>query len=112
MDSFARKLRTRVVRHRRRLAAAEDLKATALKAGRIGDVMEEWTRRVERVEWDLPVELVTIRWMNGAEGLLRIEESGDVKKVTLKDSKGRRKADLETRIKGHLVSLPARIGWV
>jgi len=112
LDMFVKVLRARIVRYHRRLVAIEDVKAAAENAGSIGNVMEKWVMRCESVEWDLPVEVVTIKWMNGVQGWLKIEEGGKVERVVVKDRRGRRRIEVEQLAKGNLKGLAGRIGWI
>jgi Cenp-O kinetochore centromere component len=112
LPKFVRTIRQKLLLHARRVHAVMRLKEVALAAGRVGDVTEEWTNRVSEVTWDVPVEVVSIKWGNGVEGLLRVEEAGMVGKVIVKDAKGRRKRDVE-RVIGEvsLEGITSRIGW-
>jgi hypothetical protein len=52
---------------------------------RVGDVTKEWTNRVSEVTWDVPVEVVTIKWGDRVEGLLRVKKVGIMGKVVVKE---------------------------
>ncbi|KAA8912904.1 Cenp-O kinetochore centromere component-domain-containing protein [Sphaerosporella brunnea] len=104
---FVKELRRRIRRWRVRTDAMEDLKTTAKAA-----IAEGWKRKVEKVEADAEVALVTIQWSNGAEARCRVDEKGDISKAVVTDRKGIRITEMEQKTKGSLKTLPQRMGWI
>lgn len=88
------------------------MKKAAEGAKRVGDIMEEWWRRVEAVEWDLDVLALRIRWTNGVSMEARVNEKGVVERAVVRGRKGERLREAEKKLKGELGGLAGRIGWI
>lgn len=113
MAKFARVLRAKLQLYARRLDAVEKLEQTLTSMGRIGDVQEPWTNRIESVEWDLPVRLIVINWSIGARGSLVLDERGSIEAVVVRDNDGERMKKLEAIIRsGNLDGVAVRLEYV
>ncbi|CUS13091.1 unnamed protein product [Tuber aestivum] len=110
---FARVLRAKLQLYARRLDAVEKLEQTLTSMGRIGDVQEPWTNRIESVEWDLPVRMIVINWSIGARGSLVLDERGSIEAAVVRDNDGERMKKLEAVIRsGNLDGIAVRLGYV
>jgi len=106
VERFAREVRRRVVRWRKRIDMAEGIKEAAKVANGEG-----WVSRVEQVEWDTEVALVVVKWANGTEARCRIDEKGEIVKAVVMERKGKRLVEDERTMKGSLSGLPGRLRW-
>ncbi|KAG0637578.1 hypothetical protein HOY80DRAFT_252115 [Tuber brumale] len=110
---FARVLRAKLQLFARRLDAVEKLEQTLTNMGRIGDVQEPWTNRIESVEWDVPVRMIVINWSIGVRGSLVLDERGSIEAVVVRDNDGERMKKLEAVIRsGNLDGVAVRLGYV
>ncbi|PWW73834.1 hypothetical protein C7212DRAFT_366103 [Tuber magnatum] len=110
---FARVLRAKLQLYARRLDAVEKLEQTLTSMGRIGDVQEPWTNRIESVEWDLPVRMIVINWSIGVRGSLVLDERGSIEAAVVRDNDGERMKKLEAVIRsGNLDGVAVRLGYV
>lgn len=89
-----------------------ELKKASERAKKVGDITEEWWRRVDAVEWDLDVLALRIRWSNGVSVEARVGEKGVVERAVARGRKGERLREAERRLRGDLGGLAARIGWI
>jgi hypothetical protein len=112
VDEFVKEVRRRMVLYRKRQVAVQELRENALAAGVIGDVTEDWTRRVTDVEWDSDVSMVTIKWMNGTVGRCRVDDKGIVVGAVVENGKGRRVVDIERLLVGQLDGIVEKVGWM
>ncbi|PUU77428.1 hypothetical protein B9Z19DRAFT_987074 [Tuber borchii] len=113
LAKFARVLRAKLQLYARRLDAVEKLEQTLTSMGRIGDVQEPWTNRIESVEWDLPVRMIVINWSIGARGSLVLDERGSIEAVVVRDNDGERMKKLEAIIRsGNLDGVAVRLEYV
>jgi hypothetical protein len=104
---FVKEFRRRVLRWKRRADEAGGVREAAKAAGGEG-----WKRKVQKVEYDAEVALVTIKWDSGAEARCRVDEKGDIFKAVVMDRKGVRLVEMEHEMKGALKALPQRMGWI
>ncbi|TGZ85173.1 hypothetical protein EX30DRAFT_392546 [Ascodesmis nigricans] len=111
-DGGPRVVRARVLRWRRRKLWAEKIQKAAKGAQRVGDVREEWWRRVEEVEWDAAVTVVRVKWMSGVRAEMKVSEKGVVEMAAVMRKKGGRWRGVEVVLMGELRGLAERIGWV
>jgi hypothetical protein len=103
---FVKEFRRRVLRWRRRADEAEAAKEAANAASGEG-----WKKKVEKVEYDAEVALITVKWDSGTEARCRVDEKGDIFKAVATDRKGVRLVEVEQEMKGALKALPQRMGW-
>jgi hypothetical protein len=112
LELFVQEVRRRVIRWRRRVDMAEEVKQIAKGiVPRIGDLGESWVMRVEEVVWDVEVLELRVRWGNGTVGVGRVDERGIVREAVLRDGKGKRRREQEVLMKGMLSAMPRRMGW-
>jgi hypothetical protein len=103
---FVKELRRRVRRWRARVDAVDAVKKCAMSTNGEG-----WKNKVEKVDSDAEVSLVTVKWDSGAEARCVVDEKGDISKVVAMDRKRVRMVHMEMEVKGSLKTLPQRMGW-